>query len=209
MTFAGSDEQMHGEGVQDDDRGEAGPMKVCYSLTRDDLAALLRHIHSLHEPLRTRLRPWFYLCLAVVCLVVVLIKCARGLEEDDFGAMLALLGCFACLLRCVYLEPWWLRKREATAMFRDLSERDAVDNLTIELLPEGLVDSSLVSRKLVPWSLVYRIDVTKGHVFLFAVETQSFVVPRWAFPSEEEFKSFVQYARDYLATPEDVKATGH
>jgi hypothetical protein len=48
-----------------------------------------------------------------------------------------------------------------------------------------------------PWRTIVRIDSTGDHAFVFTTESTAFVIPRRAFASEGDFRTFVETAQQF------------
>lgn len=174
-------------------------MRVDFSLTEEDIEAVFEWTN---RRLWGTALTWFFrtgmLTFGVLFLVFAGLSAIGGfLEEWDTSRISTLFACF--LSGSVLLGLWWSINRTPGRLFSKLQHDNCTDDLSLEIAPEGLRETSQVSDAFWKWSLVKKSEATGEHFFLLLESNMSIVIPRQAFSSDDAYQAFVDTARAYHA----------
>jgi hypothetical protein len=101
------------------------------------------------------------------------------------------------LIVLLCFSVWWMQKVRARRALQKAKEKGLFDDIVVSITPEQLCYSNSVSAAAYQWSLIEKIARTDAHIFIMIGKGAGHIIPRRAFPSEDEFTTFYETARRY------------
>lgn len=174
-------------------------MKVRYSITSEDFAALQRFAETARSTAALRVRQWGWVVMALFACVVVALAAKDGvtIQWNSLGPYVVLA--FWGVLLYLVIATWWTRRTFPQRAYEAAKKRHMTEDLWLEVLPDGLKHSTNSSTNSLGWQSVERIDEAYEHLFFLLDDNSGFVIPRRAFTDEAEYRGFGETARRYLA----------
>ncbi len=176
------------------DEAEKRTFDLEFDLTAGDLQALEAYASKhLQSRRRERLGGQFR-----VALILLFVFC--GVAMHKFDIALAMWPVWLAVV--VYLAAGsefrrWLNRRHVVRRLADPAALDGLKGRRLTVTPEGVRHVSKVQTLEIKWPGIERLGATKEHAFLFFEETTAIVVPKRAFATGDEFREFVETARQY------------
>jgi hypothetical protein len=190
-------------------------MEVEYSLTPDDLEALQQHFRGEKPRTQSGIRnfQWQWVVILAVLLVFLVLSATRKGELLDRAVSFLAPTVWFVLAVCVgmllmWLALLWQRKvnfRLVKQYHEDKHNRWTFEPQRLRIDPQGLTSTCAYQQTTLRWPVVWKIDATEDHAFLYSTSTSATVIPRRAFRDQQHFEEFAALARQYQ---QDAKLTG-
>jgi hypothetical protein len=91
-------------------------------------------------------------------------------------------------------------------LFNDPRNTKVLGWCRFAITPEALTSTVPDSSATIKWSGICGIHSTEEHAFFYTTASNGYILPRQPFPSEEEFRNFVETARRYWKAARKVGA---
>jgi hypothetical protein len=173
-------------------------MEVEFDLTAEDFIAFnLYHQERLPWGRRHPQWPWWVI-LGVFGVVLGFTTVVAG--TDNERGLLATVGVLGGTAVWAGYSLFMWRERIANQVRRELrrSESGLQEGwFRLKIKPEGITVTDEDGRTTLRWQRVERIAVTDDYAFFYVGEKTASILPRRAFATAEEFKNFVETARQY------------
>ena len=169
---------------------------VTYKMTRWDYAAMSRAINR---------KPWSrgVIMIAVWLLVVwgllaamihvynpvYMARAIFAVSAENWP--LAVL--FIVAILCSFF-PHWIGWALSFAYYKSIASADLTATLTMN--DKGVDVTSSLGDSTLPWTSIKRVIVERDYMFLPISKRESFIMPRRAFSSDNEFNAACQFARE-------------
>jgi hypothetical protein len=181
-------------------------MQVSYTATIDDYVALFSFLRSRSWGLTIRLVGLWVATVVVTIfwIILVLLIVDPDRRSPALKSSLFLGIAFAYL---VY-DGWRKWRRVPQEGYEQERSVIGTGGLVLELTPEELRQTSALFSSTMKWGAIEEIAETNAHLFFIIRDDTVILVPRRAFPGENEAQAFLDTARSYLAahTNEPVEA---
>lgn len=175
-------------------------MEIDYSLRSEDLQAHLRyHVSFQRQPLTSLVAVLGVVVIVAIMLGIPFIVHLWGSSDRYFG-LAYFFGLLVGALGEVFILFWWsywMLRKNNKAKFEDKRSNWAYQDIHVILSPSQLITKSRESIEMYSWAVVWRIGLTRKHVFLSLTKTMSIVIPRRVFRDTAHCEEFVALARQY------------
>jgi hypothetical protein len=174
-------------------------MEVEYSLGLEDLLAFNQDRNA-HSPTIRRQHltvQVFFLVLAGIPWLVGF-GMVRLAGPRTLTAGYAVVGLAVAVLFLSY--PALARRAErrlASRMYMEGQNRSLLSRHRLTITPETITDANELSVTTMKWVAVEKIAVDRGHAYFYTSALSAIILPKASFPTEEEFRDFVETAQRY------------
>jgi hypothetical protein len=174
-------------------------MEVEYSLELEDLLAFNQDRNA-HSPTIRRqhltIRVFFLLVAGIPWLLGFGI--VGGVGPRTLTVAYAVLGLAVAVFVLSY--PALARQGErrlASRMYMEGQNRSLWARQRLTITPETITDATEISVTTMKWVAVEKIAVDQRHTYFYTSALSAIILPKAAFPTEEEFRGFVEIAQRY------------
>lgn len=169
-----------------------------YHITTDDIIHFNLY-HFRHSPAAQKQQRIIRIIVSigVAILGLVMFYLIDGGKNPGF---ISYLSAFVSGVAVFFIWPRIVQRgiREQTAkMLAEGKNKGIVGEQTLTLTPDYMMCVSEAGESTIKWSSVERVVTTDEYTFIYISSVNAFIVPRRAFPNNDEHQSFVQYVTDH------------
>lgn len=173
---------------------ETNKLKVTYDLSVDDLAAFV-FFHQRKSPAARRhtsgcLFPAAAIMLAIPTLALIFNK--KPIVEAIADLWMLFLFPFL-FLAFTFPILKWQTKRMSQHLLREGRSMGFYGPHSLLLNEDGLHETKDAGETFRKWSAVEKMIITPSHLFIYTSGVEAFVVPRTAFPGDQDSIYFCEY----------------
>jgi hypothetical protein len=183
-------------------------MEVEFSLTQADFVAFQEHLNAQPAARKWRRDSWigvgvmlFVSAVFIASMALEFLPPIVSLKRVDLSIPAAgTLFCLWYVVSNLYGLLFW-RRFVSKSVHASLQESGSALMLAMRrtrISAQGMCESTeFGTTTVLPWITILRVDVALEHVFLLVKESEAFIVPKRAFPTEADFNAFVDTAQRY------------
>jgi hypothetical protein len=182
--------------------GEDGGISVDFAIELEDVIAFSVY-HSMHSAWGRKqfLNPWIFIGVAAALVLggAVYLMYLQGMLLDMIPAVVVAVAAVAA---CVGLHPWTYARRlrnSSAAIIRSGRNLAVFGPRRITLTPEFVMHSSPYTQSATRWIAIERVDPQPQALYLYVSSNSAHIVPRRAFASEDDFRTFIDAAQEFHA----------
>jgi hypothetical protein len=169
-------------------------VEVEYCLGGEDLLAAQRFYRATHPRWWIRWSNWILWGVALVMLTGAILPTFPAVPRNRVPDILCNL---LIPVLAIPLGIWLARKLLRAKRNRTASRLFEKGHWRMRIASDGMYFMTADAQSFVRWAGILRIGETPERAFFFVQENQMQVLPRHAFDSTGEFKSFIDQARRY------------
>jgi hypothetical protein len=177
--------------------------EVTFELQMEDVLALSIYQYRTSPFFRGRRRIVYLVCPVLLLTMAWLLVESQGRWTDAVFGLIAL----AAVIFVLGSPPIYQRliRRNTAKVYAEGSNRALLSMRQVRIDPAFFTQRSELMETIVRWAAVERIVVEKDYAYVFIAAYQAFILPRKAFPGDQQFHSFVETSRNYWQRARDAK----
>ena len=169
-------------------------MEVEYEITYDDLYSFYWRAGN-RSPILRRQRRWVYIYFFLSFLFFAFLPASAEVFALSRAGLLWLLVIFPAVAFIVWhLDRRKTRRAIVELIVDDNPGRGQLGPHKISLNEKEVVENTAVGESRTLWAGVERVEQNQDHIFIYTTPTFAYIIPKRAFRSVQDAKSFYQTA---------------